>query len=351
MSDAEVMSLDLARGFRHAADLLPGEVSDHQFRIGGHRLRLQIVGTELAARMTWPFDHLRVPDDQAEPADLSIKLWDGAATGDERPVGDLRHGFEAATLLDDGVLATGRGGRLLGHQSPHASMILDLDGGVTHGWISSAAETSPFTLKPVLFGWHVSHDLLPVHAALIARDGKGIFLGGRQDSGKSTTALLCSRAGFTYLGDDFIGLAAPGLDGVVGHSLYNVARLEAGHSRRLPWLQSHRLGASDGSAKQVFSVMDVMPMQMGAKAPIRAVVLPRVMADAQTALRPADPGPSLLRIAPSTILQLPFVPPPQVLARLSHLIRSVPVYWLDLGTDFECIPRLLGGLLDDLPNP
>jgi len=44
--------------------------------------------------------------------------------------------------------------------------------------------------------------VVPVHAALVARDGRGILLCGRSGFGKSTLAFACAREGWTYVCDD-----------------------------------------------------------------------------------------------------------------------------------------------------
>lgn len=62
------------------------------------------------------------------------------------------------------------------------------------------------------FRWHfleamtymllVQEDVVPVHAACVARRGAGVLLCGTSGSGKSTLAFGCARAGWQYVGDD-----------------------------------------------------------------------------------------------------------------------------------------------------
>ena len=51
---------------------------------------------------------------------------------------------------------------------------------------------------------------MAVHAACVAREGRGILLAGESRAGKSTLAWACARAGWTYLADDAAWLLMDG---------------------------------------------------------------------------------------------------------------------------------------------
>ena len=48
--------------------------------------------------------------------------------------------------------------------------------------------------------------VVPVHAACVSREGRGILLCGPSEAGKSTLAYACARAGWNYLSDDAVFL-------------------------------------------------------------------------------------------------------------------------------------------------
>jgi hypothetical protein len=56
---------------------------------------------------------------------------------------------------------------------------------------------------------------------------------------------------------------------------------------------------------------------------------------------------AIFRLAPSSILQLPFVRGRLALDRLTELAQRVPAYWLDLGTDLAEIPAHIAQILDE----
>jgi hypothetical protein len=54
--------------------------------------------------------------------------------------------------------------------------------------------------------------LVALHAACVARDGKGLLLVGESGAGKSTLSFACARAGWTYVADDCTWLVADSND-------------------------------------------------------------------------------------------------------------------------------------------
>jgi hypothetical protein len=85
--------------------------------------------------------------------------------------------------------------------------ILDLRTGANFTWLTSAAAENRLYLRThflekvvyLLLGATVVTDL---HAACVARHGKGILLCGDSGAGKSTLAYACARTGWTYTSDD-----------------------------------------------------------------------------------------------------------------------------------------------------
>jgi hypothetical protein len=90
------------------------------------------------------------------------------------------------------------------------------------------------------------------HAAFVARNGRGVVRPGASRSGKSTVALACLRAGFDYLGDDWIGVEPTAAGGFAGHGLYSSAFLGSDHARWFPEFARHALPREPGEDKSLF---------------------------------------------------------------------------------------------------
>jgi hypothetical protein len=60
---------------------------------------------------------------------------------------------------------------------------------------------------------------------------------------------------------------------------------------------------------------------------------------------PATHAAALTALAPSTIFQL-HPPAPEALAQMAQLVRTVPTFVLELGTEVETIPNELVRLLE-----
>lgn len=340
----------MAAAFERALARDPAGGVETWYRLGGQPVRLRIAGPGLAMRLPRALSHLRLMEAPAGPPALGIDLWDAAETGVARPIQYFRDVFDRSWPFGRAVLASAREGRTIGMQSHQASTVLDLDAGRAVGCVEGFDRLSLFELgkplQPLLFAWHSDRDTVPVHCGLVAREGRGMLFGGAGGSGKTTTSLLCLQAGFDYLGDDYIGLPPADSGRFQGYSFYNSTWLEPAHGRRFPWLQAHAIAGGPEDDKQLVILSAVEGARLGERADVAALGLPRVAGTRDTRTRRASAAEAVLRLAPSSILQLPFIARHQALERMTELAGAVPAYWLDLGTDFAQIPRAVDALLD-----
>jgi hypothetical protein len=178
-----------------------------------------------------------------------------------------------------------------------------------------------------------------LHAAAVARDGRGLLLPGASGSGKSTLAIALAVAGFAVLGDDLVFLrdaealafpddvdvtpatAAlfPGLEALAGPP-------EAGWPKRAVAPDSE-LGAA--------VVTSCRPA---------VLVFPSVAGSVSSELIPLAPAEALLRLAPDVFLTEPAATQAHLDA-LGRLVRRCSCWQLHTGRDLDRVPALLGAIL------
>ena len=339
----------MAESFEQAAATDPSATRGEWYRFGGQPLHLRIAGDALHETMAGAFAHLRA-DSASGPA-LTVSLWDGAATGVPCPMRNLSEVFPHTAPFGPSVVARTPDDRVIGYQSHAAITIYDRAARRVIGWVDAADRLSLFErgkpLQSLLFAWQLDEGIAPVHAGLVAQGGRGVLFGGVGGSGKTTTSLLCLAAGFEYLGDDYAGLPASGGAPPRGFSYYLSSWLEPEHAERFPWLLQHAQRGTAGEDKLLVPASAIPGARFPESVEIVAIALPRVTGRRETAHRPATMGEAVFRLAPSSILQLPFVRGRLALDRLTELATRVPSYWLELGTDLPEIPRHVGRLLDE----
>jgi hypothetical protein len=341
----------MAEAFERAAAREPAGAPVETYRFGGHPLELRVAGAALRRTMTRAFAHLRV-DPTPAPA-LSVTLWDGPASGVPCPVRYLRDALDRTAPFGPSVIATARDEAIIGYQSHTATMLLDRAGGRLVGWTDAAEALSLFErgkpLQPLLFAWQLDRGVAPVHAGLVARNGRGVLFGGAGGSGKTTTSLTCLAAGFDFLGDDYAGFPPCAEGPPRGFSYYVSSWLEPDHAQRFPWLLSHAKAGTVGDDKLLILASDLPGARCPESAEVAAIALPRVTGRPTTTHRPASMAETIFRLAPSSILQLPFVRGRLALDRLTELAERAPAYWLDLGTDLAGIPAEIDRILANAP--
>jgi len=132
-----------------------------------------------------------------------------------------------------------------------------------------------------------SADFCAVHAAALETAGRGLLLPGRSQSGKSTLAAALAAAGFGFLGDDTIVLAADTLDARAvpfGISVKDGAwNLLASRFPCLPDLPIHV--RPDGKRVR-YLLPDALRLE--SHVPVKWIVFPEYSADAHAELVPVS---------------------------------------------------------------
>jgi len=210
--------------------------------------------------------------------------------------------------------------------------------------------------------WALSHPLLTiplievlkrrerysVHAAALARHGKGLVIAGSSGSGKSTLALALARAGFDFMGDDMLflvrqsgglrALALPEAFDLTDHSVSLFPEL--GDLLALP--------RKPGWPKHQLWVDERFGAKIAWQAEPKVLIFPRVAPSGKSSLRPMERSEAVFELVPN-ILLTESRSSQQHLDALTELVKSSACYRLETGTDFDELARRLEALLEEAP--
>lgn len=329
--------------FERAMNQFSETVHESSYIFGGCHVCIRIVGCQLAQHIVQPFSHLQIPTTGSNAPQLTIDLWDENATDIRCYTGSRGtcHGWTDVTSMSSD-------GRFIGQLQPNTLTCFDRNAQHIVGSIAWSNQIFIYErakpLSRLLLEWHNDQDIQVIHAGLVSRDGQGVLFVARSGSGKSTASLACLCAGFHYLGEDFIGLQRARDGSFVGYSLYNSVFLETGHLERFPEFMPYVIKGQPHEVKSVVVLSHIFPKRLERVAPIRAVVLPKVVDAPKSRFRPVSKARALLALGTSSLIEIPSRGM-ESFAKLAQLVEQVPTYWLELGRDLESIPACIDELL------
>lgn len=330
-----------------------------KFEIGGDVIELRIAGDELLGRLTPAFAHLRVSDDV--PARLRVCLWDSQTSGVPPPRPPWTWGEADGFSRGEVRFATGSPYRFAYNTDSELLQAADLGAGRACVWMRSAAALPGWEiaapLRSLLNWWMRSRSANLVHGAAIAPPGDTtespfVLLTARGGSGKSTLAAAALQAGWNFMGDDYVALL-PGADGRTQvASLYATFKLnKAYQAASLPTLETLRMegvDACDNGRKSVFSAWPAHASQIRRRAPLAAIIVPRVAAeDASRGGERISPASALAALAPTSLFQLPGAGA-ESLGNIADLIKAAPAYRLALGPSHAANLEAVAAVLDEV---
>lgn len=342
----EIFFAAVRAAFARAA-LQMGGTRNFDFALGAQIVRLEFAGSALTAPLTRALAHLAV---NTQPhADITIQLWEIAESGVALP---------PPPWTEDAYQPRGE---IAGYCDASHQTIYHADGRVLylydaarrHGIVAAfdgtllPAYERAAALRPILFHALAEFEIQYTHAAAVGLPQGGVVLAGKGGAGKSTTALACLDSELLYVGDDYCALYAPTDESsyALAYSLYNSAKATTATIKRLPFLETLiQFWDVGGSEKAIWFMQERMPHKILASMPIRAILIPRVTGTRDTQLSPASFQAALRALMPSTITQLPNADE-RTVRRLLALVKRVPAYHLELGTDMPQIPQAILALL------
>ena len=165
-----------------------------------------------------------------------------------------------------------------------------------------------------------------VHAAAVAREGRGLLICGVGNSGKTTLVRQCLSEGWTFLADNVVEYS-PRLttdeSAALLWSTYATLKLRPDALPVSPAESSTSLW--DDEAKKNIHFLTGATRAQFASAPVNHVATLVLTPNGPAQPEPLGPGAGLLAIAPNTVAQFPFFER-EVLERVSALTRSAPLF-------------------------
>jgi hypothetical protein len=322
-----------------AASEASGHASSDRYVMAGVPVVLRFAGRELRDTLSPAFAHLASPEDgSAEPA-LTIHLWDSASTGTPPPPRPLTP-EEFAT----GAMFHFQEGPVRGVYEPgtEALSVLDSESGAAWYWVNDVAEV-PFwdrasPMRQMLFWWLQTRGYLQVHGSAVGTADGGVLFVGRRGSGKSVTSLASLGSTLLFAADDYVAVSVEEPHRLA--SIYSSGKLVPEQGEKLlPHLMP--LASNPDrleTEKAVIYAHQHFPSQTTAGFPLRAILVPMVR-PTQRESRIVDIArtAAFAALAPSTIVQLRTAEQ-DALTMMAGLVRRVPSYGIELGTDVASIP-------------
>jgi len=317
---------------------------DLYYEIAGYTLCLKFCGSALIEHVSPALEHALIPA-RAHP-DVTICLWDSASSDTAMvtppwSAKDFEHQGEIIAFNNERIATLYQPGE-------DTLNLLDYSRNLGIFWRRNTVDIPYYLtgapLRSILHWWMSNNGRQFIHGAAVGKKEGGVLLVGKGGSGKSTAAISCLSSGLSYAGDDYCLMAWDPEPRV--YSLYNSAKLDFDHFERFPDLVPllHNRHPSEED-KGLVILKRHLPDKLISGFPIRAILIPRVSGQSGSSVRMASAAQALMALAPSTMFQLTRNRE-QAFRRVSQLVKSVPAFILESGTDIQGIPAVIEDLLE-----
>ena len=333
---------EAARAFAEARSASSDE-NEFLFAIGGVRFRLRIIGSELARKITRTLAHLQV-EPGVEP-DFTICAWDDKGAGAPMPRP------KPWMLRRDGnyCLQAFTDARYQAYFVEPVRILscLDLEMRTGYSCYLDASRLSMYEvsgpMRAILNAVLNRRGMQLVHASAIGTPAGSLLFAGKPFSGKSTLAVRCLLEGLSYQADDLCVLTGDPQPRSL--CLYNIAKLRDDCLPRFASLKPV-LGSfeEDAERKSYFYVHEQFPEQILKDAPVRAIVLPRIIDEEFGSLERGSARDAMEGLIACTKLEIPAAGTLGE-AIMLRAVSRVPIWRLTLGRDEAHTVKLVRQLL------
>lgn len=311
--------------------------------VAGISIRLQFGNGQLREGILPAFGHL---EDAAAPLPALTVFIHDRASAPETEAWTRAPGFTDQNsdiwLMDSPRLTW------ILHQQGRAAGAIDWDL-CTAYWFVSDAASIPYLeraapLRLLLSHWLGRRGRFLVHAAAVAQAGAGVLILGPGGAGKSSTALACLDSGMEYAADDHC-LVCDDTEPFV-HSLFGTGKLALADLPHFPRLvpACENQGRPDAE-KSVFFFKAGASTRLSLGFPLRAILMAKITDSSRTTLRRMPEAAAFKALAPSCALHFPAARA-SALKCFNALVRKLPAYQLELGSERQSAPAAIRNLLE-----
>jgi hypothetical protein len=343
----------LHKGFQRAIQTV-GEIQKY-YNLGGQVVCFRFAGEASIPYVTSALAHLECQP-TVKPS-LTVCVWDSLSTQVKLPLlisslleyTDLMWG-----ISNRGEIPAYNGDRIktICKLRPQILSVMDMSQNIAIQWTPDVAEIPYYEkgapLMAILNWWNSKLNRQCVHGGAVGNPDGGVLLVGKGGSGKSSTALACLNSDLRYVSDDY-SLIEPSPQPYV-YSLYNTAKLKGvlDLEERFPNLKPLVSNAEKlDKEKALFFLHQYYPEKIINGFPLKAVIKPKVTGLKDTKLVPTSSSYALKSLAPNTIAQLPGITS-RSFSIMASVVKQLPCYILEVGTDIPQIPQVISNLLSEL---
>ena len=312
-----------------------GPVVSRRLRIADRDVAVRFRSPEVADRYAAATALVEVAASD-DPADLTIGCWDTASSGVELP---------EMPWFDENLLHRDR---VRGHTTGAVRATYQQSEGLLHLYDSRQAlglvhATTPAAVQPwtdrapfrTFIGWWATDlGLSMMHASCIATDQGAALIAGSSGSGKSTTAMTCVLAGFSFLCDDACIVDLDTAGGPSVHAVYGRSKLE--HDAAL------RLGLA---ADRDGGPLVTQPERTVQTAPARVLLLPQVTGERETRIEEL-PRTEVVRTLVGGSIREGGGLGGQALHEMTRVVQTLPSFRLLLGTDVDGVSEAVARAIE-----
>jgi hypothetical protein len=325
-----------------SAVALAGGAVRRRFRIAGNDIELSLANVGLAELFCDALAHLEIV--AGDEPNFTFYIWDHASSGIGPPLCDFAVTQQSTWTLIDAehyLHFASDTSIIAAHRSSRKAAV----------WLRSIRDVEEWEraapLLTLINWWASGFDYFNIHAASVGRSDGGVLIVGPGGVGKSHTAIACLGSELLYVSDDHCLFGTAGRPSAA--SVYSTAKLFASDLHRFPMLQQRQNEAfRTQEDKAVFYLNPIVPDRLSSGFPIRAVLLPRPSGRRDTQIMRAPASAALLVLGPDHALRWPSGGR-IAFGRFASVLRSLPCFRLEAGSELSQIPKAITSLLDTIP--